>query len=58
MRSAILADNQECFKEFRGMSDLKKIVMKNVKDSPTKPLLGTRARIFDSKTKETTLGLY
>lgn len=40
------------------MSDLKQIVLKSVKESPTKPLLGTRARIFDSKSKETTFGLY
>ena len=58
LRSAVLAENQDCYKEFRGMSDLKQIFMKSVKESPTKPLLGTRARIFDSKSKETTFGLY
>lgn len=39
LRSAILAENQECFKEFRGMSNLKQIIEKNVQDSPKNPYL-------------------
>jgi long-chain acyl-CoA synthetase len=58
LRSAILADNQELFKDFRGMSTLKQIVEKNAKDSPNKPLLGSRVRITDPKTKETSFGIY
>ncbi len=58
LRSAILAENQDCFKEFKGMSNLKQIIEKNVQDSPKKPLLGTRLRFEDSKTKETSYGLY
>jgi hypothetical protein len=34
LRSAVLAENQDCYKEFRGMSDLKQIFMKSVKESP------------------------
>lgn len=58
LRSAILAENQDCFKEFRGMSNLRQIVEKNVKESPKKPLLGTRVRLEDPKKNETEFGLY
>jgi len=40
------------------MGNLKQIIDKNVAECPDKPLLGTRARIVDEKTKETTFGLY
>jgi long-chain acyl-CoA synthetase len=40
------------------MGNLKQIIDKNVAESPDKPLLGTRVRIVDEKTKQTTFGLY
>jgi hypothetical protein len=40
------------------METLKEIVEYNAKQAPNKPFLGTRTRIVDAVTKETSFGLY